>query len=103
MRFDIHHHIHHEDDSRVLKLLEQIMALSSEVLAAVQAESTQVDSFIALFQGLQAQLATALSGITVPPAVQADIDAIFALTNAEAAKIATASTTTPAGKPAPVA
>jgi hypothetical protein len=84
---------------RIEHKLEDIMALSSEALAAVQAESTAVDSFITLFQSLQAQLAAALAGLTVPPAVQADIDAIFALSNTEAAKIASATTTTPTGAP----
>lgn len=78
------------------------MSLSSEALAAAQAEATQVDSLIALFQGLQKQLADILAGVTLPPAVQADIDAIFALSNDEAKKIIGATTTTSAGKPAPV-
>ena len=75
------------------------MALSSAALAAVQAEATAVDSFVVLFQQLQVQLAAALANTTVPANVQADIDAIFALSTSEAAKIAGATTTTPTGTP----
>jgi hypothetical protein len=81
--------------------LEKIMALSSAALAAVQAESTAIDSFIVLFQQLKAQLAAALANVNVPANVQSDIDTIFALSNAEAAKIVGATTVAPSPVPNP--
>ncbi len=63
---------------------------SDEALAAVTAEDTRVDSLIALFATTKQQLADALSGVTIPPAVQAKINSIFDLSAAGAAKIDTA-------------
>lgn len=70
-----------------------------ETLAAVTAEDTRVDSIVALAADLKQQLADALSGVTIPPAVQAKINSIFDLSSASAAKIDTALNT---GVPAPV-
>ncbi len=61
-----------------------------EALAAVTAEDTRVDSLIALFATTKQQLADALSGVTIPPAVQAKINSIFDLSAASATKIDTA-------------
>jgi len=62
------------------------MASLDEVLALVTAETTQLDSVIALIDGLKAQLDEVLAG-TLPPALQAKVDAIFAGANVNAAKI----------------
>lgn len=61
-----------------------------ETLAAVTAEDSRVDSVIAYVATLKQQLADALSGVTVPPAVQAKINSIFDLSTASAAKVDTA-------------
>jgi ABC-type thiamine transport system substrate-binding protein len=102
MRFHVYVHPFPTETDKldlILKNQGDIMALSSAALAAVQAEATAVDSFVVLFQQLQVQLAAALANTTVPANVQADIDAIFALSTSEAAKIAGATTTTPTGTP----
>jgi hypothetical protein len=61
-----------------------------DTLAAVTAEDAGADSLIAYTNGLAAQLAAALAGTTLPPAVQTKIDAIFSQANASAAKMAAA-------------
>lgn len=61
-----------------------------ETLKAVQDEDTRVDSIIAFTDGLKKQLDDALSGVTIPPAVQAKINSIFDVSSATAQKIDTA-------------
>jgi hypothetical protein len=61
----------------VLHKLEKIMATLDEVLAEVTDESTRLDSIQALIDGIKQQLADALAGTTIPPAVQAKVDAVF--------------------------
>ncbi len=61
-----------------------------DVLAAVTAESTKLDGITTLITGLKQQLADALAGTVLPPAVQAKVDAIFDLAAQNAAKIDTA-------------
>lgn len=58
-----------------------------ETLAVVTAEDTRIDSVIAYAAGLKQQLADALSGVTIPPAVQTKINQIFDLSSASAAKV----------------
>lgn len=58
-----------------------------EVLDLVTAEDTTVDSVIALIAGLKQQVADLLSGTTVPPAVQAQIDAVFDKATASKTKL----------------
>lgn len=78
------------------------MASLDETLAAVTQEDTKIDSLIALFAGLQAQLADVLSGTVVAPAVQAKIDAIFSQATASAGKVQAAiDANTPPAPPAP--
>lgn len=48
-----------------------------EALASVTANSTVGDSAVALMANLKSRLDDALSGVTLPPAVQAKVDAIF--------------------------
>ena len=54
------------------------MATLQQILDEVTAQTTQLGSINTLIQGIQTQLAAALSGTTIPPAVQTQIDAIFA-------------------------
>lgn len=93
-------HIHHHGDPRldmIVGMLERItarqekmMATLDQILADVTAQQTALDSVIALIQGLRQQLADALSGVTLPPAVQAKVDAIFEAAEFNGVKIAQA-------------
>ena len=74
----------------VLSKMETIMATLDQIIADVNAESSQLDSVSTLMAGIEQQLKDALSGTTLPPTVQAKVDAIFAQTEANAAKIAQA-------------
>lgn len=83
----------------ILERLEIIMATLDQVLQDVTDESTRLDSISTLISGLKQQLADALAGTTLPPPVQAKIDAVFAAAEANKAKIDTALNT---NVPAPV-
>lgn len=74
----------------VLSQMEKIMATLDQIIADVTNESSQLDSLSTLMAGIEQQLKDALSGTTLPPPVQAKVDAIFAQTEANAAKIAQA-------------
>ena len=74
----------------ILKNQETIMATLDETLAATTAEDTKIDSIIAYNTGIKKQLDDVLAGASLPPAVQAKVDAIFAQANASASKIDTA-------------
>lgn len=91
-------HIHRRLD-RIERKLEIIMATLDQVIQDVQDETTAIDSVSELIVGLKQQLADALSGVTVPPAVQAKIDAVFTGLEANKAKLATALATGPTGTP----
>ena len=69
---------------------EKIMATLDEILADVTAEEGELDSIAALLVGLKKQVADALAGATLPPAVQEQIDHIFSHAEANKAKIAAA-------------
>jgi superfamily II helicase len=106
MKLQIDLHIHddstHADEKfdRILKLLEEIMHTLDETLAATNAETTADNSIIALFKGLQAQIAA--GGLST--ADQAKVDAIFtaATANASAVNTALAAGVTAPPAPAPV-
>ncbi len=69
---------------------EHMAATLDQVLEKVTRESTDIDSVLTLVTGLKQQLADALSGASLPPAVQAKVDAIFDTASASAGKIAAA-------------
>lgn len=69
---------------------EAIMASADETLELAKSNRSRVGSLHALLDGIKAQLADALSGATIPPAVQAKIDAVFAEMKGEAADLDTA-------------
>ncbi len=71
----------------VLLVLEKIMASLDDVLADVTAESTKLDSLTAFVAGLKQQLADALAGANLPPAVQSKVDAIFAAVETNKQKV----------------
>lgn len=66
------------------------MATLDQVLADVAEESTQIDSLSAFVAGLKQQIADALAGTTLPPAVQAKVDAVFAGVEANKGKVVAA-------------
>ncbi len=92
--FNIKADIHYHSDVAVMKeilcQLEKIMTSLQDVLDAVTAESTKVDGIVTLIASLKQQIADALSGTTLPPAVQAKVDAVFAGLTANATKLDTA-------------
>jgi hypothetical protein len=75
---------------------EIIMATLEQVLTDVTAEATDIAGISKLIAGLKQQLADALAGTTLPPAVQAQVDQIFAQAESNKAAIAAAlATNTP--------
>jgi ABC-type transporter Mla subunit MlaD len=103
-RFDVYLHVditnNSTGDPRIGEVLAavqrlelkigEIMATMQEVLDEVTAQTTKLDSVIALIDGLKSQLADLLSGVVVPPAVQAQIDNLFSQAKTNAAKISDA-------------
>ena len=101
MAFDIHLYIHNADDHSVTALLQQVlsnqrkvMATLEDIQASEEHEGTAVgqlaDAVTALKDGmaaLQQQLTDALSGTTLPPAVQAKVDAAFSASKANSVKV----------------
>jgi nitrogen fixation protein len=63
------------------------MADLDQVLTSVTDEDTLIDSVIALLNGVEQQLKDALAGTTLPPAVQAKIDAVFDKVEASKVKV----------------
>lgn len=105
MKLFAHHH-HHCDDpweqappwalelyemlGLIIQYQENAMATLDEILADVTDESTQIDGLSTLIDGLKQQLADALAGANLPPAVQTKVDAIFTKAEANKGKIAAA-------------
>lgn len=67
-----------DGQGRILHRMEKMMSTLDEVLADVTEEGTKLDSLAAFIAGLKQQIADALAGTTLPPAVQAKVDAVFA-------------------------
>lgn len=63
------------------------MATLDETLASVESNGTVGGSAIALMTSLKTRLDEALSGVTLPQAVQAKVDAIFNASEADKAAI----------------
>ena len=71
-----------------------------QVLQDATDESTVEDSLIAVTTNIKSQLDAALAGTTIPPAVQAKIDAVFTQLETNKAKVAAAVlANTPAATP----
>ena len=68
------------------------MATIDDVVKDVTDESTVEDGLITLTTDIKTQLDAALAGTTVPPAVQAKIDAVFTQLETNKAKLAAAIT-----------
>ena len=102
-RFDVYLHIDitqtaPASDPRIAEIIGALsriegkvdkMANLDEVIAAVSAQSTKLDSVIVLIAGLKGQLSDFLSGILTPDN-QAKVDAIMDAASTNAAKIADA-------------
>lgn len=73
------------------------MADLDQVLADVQAEATLIAGISTFVDGLKKQLADALVGVTLPAAVQAKIDAVFAGVEANKGALASAMATDASG------
>lgn len=67
--------------------VENLMNTLDDTLAAVTDEGTKEDGLIALVDGIEKQLADALAGTTLPPAVQAKVDAVFQGVTDNSAKV----------------
>ena len=70
--------------------LDTIMATLDQILTDVTDEGTQIDGLSTLTAGLKQQLADALAGTTLPAAVQAKVDAVFAGVEANKGKVVAA-------------
>lgn len=60
------------------------------LLADMKQQETQIDGISSMISGLQNSLNTALANVTIPSAVQAKIDAVFAAAETNKAKLAVA-------------
>lgn len=76
------------------------MATIDDVVKDVTDESTVEDGLITLTTDIKTQLDAALAGTTVPPAVQAKIDAVFTQLETNKAKLAAAITANTPAAPA---
>jgi hypothetical protein len=106
----------HDDDKEIHRKLDEIleilklqrtgdlkaMATLDDILTDVAAESTQIDGLSTLTAGIKAQLDAALAGTTLPPAVQAKVDAVFAGVETNKAKVVTAINTNTAAAVVPI-
>lgn len=73
----------------------------ADLLQGVQDESSLDDSLISLLGNIKTQLDQVLSGTSIPPAVQTQIDAIFSQVSSNKQKVTDAITAnTPAATPA---
>lgn len=81
--------------------LDKLMATLEEVKQAVQAEGSLEDSIITLLNGIAQQLKDALSGATLPPAVQQQVDDVFSQLEANKQKLADAVTANTPAAPTP--
>jgi len=63
-----------------------------DIITEISTQATLIGSVQTLVAGLKQQLADALAGTTLPPAVQAQVDAIFAAAEANNAALTQAVT-----------
>jgi hypothetical protein len=106
MRFEVHHY-HHFDEMimRQFRLmfekLEAIMATLQDVLDNEESEATQIAVIQQIITNLRQQIADILSGANLPPAVQAQVDALLAKSVANKAALDALSAPPPAPTPTP--
>lgn len=79
------------DTQRLLLERQYEMAKTlDDIVAEVEEESTTLDSLASFVAGLKQQITDALAGTTLPPPVQAKIEAVFAGIESNKAKLAKA-------------
>jgi hypothetical protein len=66
----------HDAEAAINRKLEKIMRTLDDLLAAVAAQRTQIDSLVALTRGLHGQVLDAMGG-TLTPSQQMRIDQVF--------------------------
>jgi hypothetical protein len=112
---DIHIHLHSADEgdaetfrqsvTTILGIIktntEKIMSSLDDDIGLVQAETTQIAGVTTLLTSINQQLSDALSGVTLPPAVQAKVDAVFTGLTANSGALAAAIALGPTGTPLP--
>lgn len=74
----------------IKRMENRIMATVDDVVAEVAKEKDEIASVKVFIKGLQQQIADALSGANLPPAVQAKIDQAFADMQANSSELADA-------------
>ncbi len=106
MRLDLHLYLHEAGDiagglearldaisaqlAAILTKEDELMASIDDIAADMTTQTTLLASLASFVQGLKDQIEAALSGATLPPAVQAKVDAVFAQAEANNAAIAAA-------------
>lgn len=100
MNINVNHYLHFVDDGTraeilsLLKLLlekvEKMAHTLDEGLELITDEKTDIASLAAFITSLKQQLADVLAGVSLPPAVQAKVDAIFDAATARKQEIADA-------------
>lgn len=105
----VYHHVVQTGDGPVMARLDSVISLLTaigvketkmaktidDLVTAVAAEKDEVASVKAFVVGIKQQLADALSGANLPPAVQAKVDAVFAGMTENTTALADAITTAP--------
>jgi ABC-type transporter Mla subunit MlaD len=86
-------------DRRLDQLEKNIMDKLDQALQDIADEKTAIGSVTELINNLRQQVADALSGVTLPPAIQAKVDQVFAGLEDNKALLAKALTTQPSGAP----
>lgn len=90
-----------QQDTRLDLMETNIMATLDQVRQDIQDETAQIAGLSTFIAGLKQQIADALAGVTLPPAVQAKVDEIFAGAEANKTALASAMATSPTGQPLP--
>lgn len=107
MRLDIYiHDGNHERQitdllNEIKEQGEQIMATLDETVAKIEEVSGKVESMRTFILALEQQISDVLSGVTLPPPVQAKLDKIFSDASGQSQAISDAIDNDPATPPTP--
>jgi hypothetical protein len=86
----------------ILDMKEKIVATIDQLAQDVSDESTLIESVATLITGLRQQILDALSGATLPEAVQAKVNAVFATAESNKARLTSALATGTAAEDVPI-
>ena|SRR5882724_9826781 len=86
-----------KDLNSLREMEKRIMATVDDLVTEVAKEKDEIASVKTFIQGLQQQIADALAGVSLPPATQAKVDAVFAQMQANSTDLADAITTPGSG------